>query len=174
MSIPTISPAEARRLVAAGASLIDIRQPDEHARERIAGAINMPLGRMSKDNAPGDVLIFHCRSGMRTAQAADVLSEAAAGRDCFIVEGGINGWGKAGFPVEKARGAPIEMQRQVMIAAGGLVLLGTLLAMLAAPGWIWLTLAVGAGLVFAGVSGFCGMTHVLAKMPWNRPPAPRG
>ena len=168
MTIKTISPTEAQRLIDAGASLIDIRQPDEHARERIAAARNVPLERLSKDSAPGDVLIFHCRSGMRTAQAASTLSRVANGRDCYIVEGGISGWGNAGLPVETVRGAPIEMQRQVMIAAGSLVLLGTLMAMLVAPGWIWLALVVGAGLTFAGLSGFCGMAHVLAMMPWNR------
>ena len=174
MSVQTISPPEAQRLIAAGASLIDIRQPDEHARERIAGALNVPLEELSKDSAPGDVLVFHCRSGMRTAQAAGTLSDAAAGRDCYVVEGGLSGWGKAGLPVETARGAPIEMQRQVMIVAGSLVLLGALMAMLVALDWIWLTVFVGAGMVFAGISGFCGMAHVLAKMPWNRRSAARG
>lgn len=168
MSIQTITPAEAHRLVDAGASLIDIRQPDEHARERIAGALNVPLDRLSEDSASGDVLIFHCRSGMRTAQAASTLSRAAAGRNCYVVEGGISGWRNAGLPVETVRGAPIEMQRQVMIAAGSLVLLGALMAMLVTPGWLWLSLFVGAGLTFAGISGFCGMAHVLAMMPWNR------
>ena len=171
MSVKTISPAEAHRLIESGASLIDIRQPDEHSRERIAGALNVPLDRLSKDAAPGDVLIFHCRSGMRTAQADDKLAEAAAGRDCYIVDGGISAWGNAGLPVEKVRGAPIEMQRQVMIAAGGLVLIGTSLSLFVAPGWIWLAMAVGAGLSFAGISGFCGMAYVLATMPWNRRPA---
>jgi len=171
VSVKTISPAEAHRLIESGASLIDIRQPDEHSRERIAGALNVPLDRLSKDAAPGDVLIFHCRSGMRTAQAGDKLAEAAAGRDCYIVDGGISAWGNAGLPVEKVRGAPIEMQRQVMIAAGGLVLIGTSLSLFVAPGWIWLAMAVGAGLSFAGISGFCGMAYVLATMPWNRRPA---
>ncbi|HEU4704207.1 MAG TPA: rhodanese family protein, partial [Sphingomicrobium sp.] len=96
------------------------------------------------------------------------------GRDCYIVEGGIEGWRRSGLPVETVRGAPIEMQRQVMIAAGTLVLLGALMAMLVAPGWIWLTLFVGAGLTFAGVSGFCGMAHVLGMMPWNRSSGARG
>lgn len=169
MSVKTISPTEAHRLIDAGASLIDIRQPDEHARERIAGALNVPLDQLSKHSAPGDVLIFHCRSGTRTAQAAGTLADAAAWRDCYIVEGGISGWGNAGLPVETVRGAPIEMQRQVMIAAGSLVLLGTLMSLFVAPGWVWLALFVGAGLTFAGISGFCGMAHVLAMMPWNRP-----
>ncbi len=171
MSVRTISPAEAHRLIDAGASLIDIRSPDEHARERIAGALNVPLDRLAAGAAPGDVLIFHCRSGMRTGQAAGQLAAAAAGRDCYIMEGGISAWGNAGLPVEKAPGAPIEMQRQVMIAAGSLVLLGTILSVLLSPAWIALAIFVGAGLTFAGITGFCGMARLLALMPWNRRPA---
>lgn len=171
MPIRTISAVEAHRLINAGASLIDIRSPDEHARERIAGALNIPLERLSPGQAPGDVLIFHCRSGMRTGQAAGQLSQAAGKRDCYLLEGGISAWGDAGLPTERARGAPIEMQRQVMIAAGTLVLIGTILSLLVAPAWIALALFAGAGLTFAGVTGFCGMAHLLALMPWNRRPA---
>ena len=168
MATRTISPAEAHRLIDAGATLIDIRSPDEHARERIAGALNVPLERLSPEAAPGDMLIFHCRSGMRTAQAANALAATAGERECYIVEGGISAWGNAGLPVEKVRGAPIEMQRQVMIAAGTLVLAGTLLSLFVAPAWIGLAIFVGAGLAFAGVTGFCGMARILALMPWNR------
>jgi len=48
------------------------------------------------------------------------------------------------------------------------VLHGVILSQVAAPGWIWLSAVVGAGLVFAGISGFCGMARLLAAMPWNR------
>ena len=171
MTIKTISPVEAHRLIDAGASLIDIRSPDEHARERIAGALNIPLEKLSGDSTPGDVLIFHCRSGMRTGQAAPKLVEAAGDRECYVVEGGLNAWGSAGLPIERVRGAPIEMQRQVMIAAGSLVLVGTILSLLISPAWIALAIFVGAGLTFAGVTGFCGMARILALMPWNRVPA---
>jgi rhodanese-related sulfurtransferase len=58
--------------------------------------------------------------------------------------------------------------RQVQIAAGSLVLLGLILSQLVAPAWILLTWFVGAGLTFAGISGFCGMARLLALMPWNR------
>lgn len=171
MAISTIPPAEANRMIEDGATLIDIRPPEEHARERIAGALNIPLDRLSPEAAPGDILIFHCRSGMRTAQAAGVLAATASGRDCFIVEGGISAWGNAGLPVEKVRGAPIEMQRQVMIAAGLLVLSGALLSIFVAPLWIGLVIFVGTGLSVAGITGFCGMARLLALMPWNRRPA---
>lgn len=168
MAIRNIPPAEAARLVEQGATLIDVRSPDEHARTRIAGARNIPLERLSEDSAPGDIIVFHCRSGMRTAQAAGQLARAAGGRTCYIVEGGLTAWGDAGLPVVEDRRAPIEMQRQVMIAAGSLVLLGTLLSLLLAPAWIWLAAFVGAGLTFAGLTGFCGMARLLALMPWNR------
>lgn len=170
MSIRTISPAEAHRLIETGASLIDIRSPDEHSRERIAGALNIPLDQLSLAATPGDVMIFHCRSGMRTGQAAGRLADAAGGRDCYIMEGGISAWGNAGLPIETVRGTPIEMQRQVMIVAGLLVLIGTMLSLLLSPLWIALAIFVGAGLTFAGVTGFCGMARLLTFMPWNRRP----
>jgi rhodanese-related sulfurtransferase len=170
MPIKTISPPEAHRLIESGATLIDIRSPDEHARERIAAALNIPLDRLSPAATPGDILVFHCRSGMRTGQAANSLAAAAGVRDCYIVDGGLNAWADAGLPVDRPRGAPLEMQRQVMIAAGLLIIIGTILAWAVAPAWIALTAFVGAGLTFAGLTGFCGMARLLALMPWNRQP----
>ena len=58
--------------------------------------------------------------------------------------------------------------RQVQIAAGSLVLLGAVLGAFVAPGFYLLSAFVGGGLLFAGVSGFCGMAQLLALMPWNR------
>ena len=60
------------------------------------------------------------------------------------------------------------MNRQVQIGAGSLVLAGALLAWLVDPAFHALSAFVGAGLVFAGVSGFCGMAKLLALLPWNR------
>ena len=64
--------------------------------------------------------------------------------------------------------ASFQRVRQVQIAAGGLVLLGLIGSQVLAPAWIALSWLVGAGLVFAGISGFCGMARLLAMMPWNR------
>jgi hypothetical protein len=78
------------------------------------------------------------------------------------------GWKAAGYATRVDRTKPIELQRQVQIAAGTLVLLGLLLAWLAAPQFILLSAFVGGGLVFAGVSGWCGMAQLLGALPWNR------
>lgn len=167
MSLPTISPAEARRLIAEGAILIDVRQPDEHARERIAGAKCHPLSDFTGSPIAQGPVIFHCRSGMRTAAHAPALADAAAGA-CYILEGGIDGWKRAGFATEIDREAPIDLMRQVQITAGVLVLLGVLGGFLVNSAFFGLSAFVGAGLTFAGISGFCGMARLLAVMKWNR------
>jgi rhodanese-related sulfurtransferase len=167
MSLPTISATEAKRLIDMGARLIDIRGPDEHARERIPGAENHPVEGLSTLNGRSGIAIFHCRSGQRTAANVDKLSRAAS-CEAYIVEGGIEAWKKAGLPVEYDHNRPIEIQRQVMIAAGSLVLLGVLLGRFVATEFYALPAFVGAGLTFAGITGWCGMAKLLALMPWNR------
>jgi len=62
--------------------------------------------------------------------------------------------------------------RQVQIAAGSLVLAGVVIAATLSPYGVLLSGFVGAGLVFAGVSGFCSMARLLAWMPWNRRTVP--
>jgi hypothetical protein len=58
--------------------------------------------------------------------------------------------------------------RQVQIAAGSLVLLGTVLGALISPAWLVLSGFVGTGLIFAGISNTCSMALLLARMPWNQ------
>jgi len=165
MTISSVAPHEAQRLIAAGATLIDIRDPDEFSRGRIPGAVNIPIARIG-ELPPGPV-IFHCRSGMRTQANAALLSVAATG-DCHILAGGTDAWRAAALPFQLDRSQPLEIMRQVQLVAGGLVLLGVVLSLLVSPGFIGLSAFVGAGLMFAGASGWCGMAKLLRAMPWNR------
>ena len=103
----------------------------------------------------GKIAIFHCRSGARTQGNAERLSSAAA-YDAYILEGGLEAWKKAGLPVVLDRRQPIDLMRQVQITAGGLVVLGALLGLFVAPAFYALSAFVGAGLMFAGITGFCG------------------
>lgn len=169
MSLPHITPAKAKQLIEAGAVLIDIREADEHARSRIPAARHAPLSRLEalKIEPEATALIFHCRSGNRTATYADRLNQCAD-CDAYILDGGIDAWRRAGLPVIENRKQPIEIMRQVQIAAGSLVVAGVALGVWLHPGFYALAGFVGAGLVFAGVSGICMMARLLALAPWNR------
>ena len=170
-SLHKLSPQAVReRLDAGRAVLVDIREPDEYARSHIKGAQSQPLSQWEKAHLtidPDADVIFTCRSGMRTAGACDRLAARVTG-EAFVLDGGLNAWEKAGLPVETNADAPLEIMRQVQIAAGSLVLIGVLLGFLVAPAWFGLSAFVGAGLTFAGVTGFCGMARLLMLMPWNR------
>ncbi|WP_328276143.1 rhodanese family protein [Sphingobium sp.] len=168
MAISTLTAAQARIALNSGATLIDVRDPDEHAREHIEGAINRPLTRLDDEPLPDGPLIFHCRSGMRTGNCAPALEAAAKGAPCSVLDGGIDAWRAGGFPTIVDRTQPLEIGRQVQLAAGGLVLLGVLLGWFVAPAFLLLAGFVGTGLMFAGATGWCGLAHLFRRMPWNR------
>lgn len=169
MTLKSITPQAASAQLASGAVLIDIRPSDEFAREHIVQAVNIPVEQLKRhpnvENA--SAVIFHCRSGNRTRLNANVLEDSVA-CEAYVLDGGLDAWKKAGLPISADRSQPLELQRQVQIAAGSMIVLGTALGVLISPWWLLLSGFVGLGLVFAGASGFCGLARVLLKMPWNK------
>ena len=170
MSSKVLTPQAAQELIAQGAVLVDIRGADEYAREHIVGAQHMPMEQLSANGMPKsetNAVIFHCNSGNRTGMNSGVLDNCAT-CEVYILEGGLAGWKKAGLPVVKDSTQPLELQRQVQIGAGSIVLLGVILGTTVSPSWYALSGFVGAGMVMAGATGFCGLARVLMKMPWNK------
>ncbi len=172
MSPRIITPEHAKRLLDNGAVLVDIRAADEHAREWIPGAHHLPLSEFNRNDISLDAgrpVIFYCRSGARTTNSAPLLASKVSGTcEAFIIEGGLDAWKKAGLPVSKDPKQPLELQRQVQIGAGSMVFLGTLLGILISPWLLAIPAFVGAGLIVAGITGFCGMARLLIWAPWNR------
>ena len=164
-----ITPEEARRRIKSGSAiLVDIREPMEHARESIPGARSQPLSAFNPAvlrDAPA--VIFHCQSGRRTCDNAGLLLGYGA-PEAYLLEGGLSGWKGAGFPTIIDRSRPIEIQRQVQIVAGTLIVTGLALSWLVSPLFLGVPAFVGMGLVLAGISGWCGMARLLGLMPWNR------
>lgn len=159
-----------RRLDDGTALLIDIREADEFARERIPGARHMPLSAWERHDiaaGPGTLVVLTCRSGDRAGSHAPRLL-ARCPTETSVLDGGIEAWKRAGLPVTRDARAPLELLRQVQIAVGGMILTGFALAWSVSPWFLALPAFAGAGLVFAGITGFCGMARVLAAMPWNR------
>ncbi len=166
----TITPEDARRRIESGAILIDIRTPDEYARAHIPCARNLPLaliGGIDDLDRGAPEVIFHCKSGMRTAANAAQLA-AATDVPVYLLEGGLDGWRRAGLDCAVDRGQPLELMRQVQIVAGLMILAGVLLGFALDPLFFGLAGFVGAGLLLAGTTGWCGMARLLAIMPWNQ------
>lgn len=159
-----------RRLQRRQAVLVDIREADEFARRHVRGALSRPLSGFEQAHLkvdPGKDVVFTCRTGMRTGANCQRLAAVVEG-PAYVLEGGVDAWAAAGLPVNEDRKAPLEIQRQVHIAAGALVLAGVALGFTLHPAFFGLSAFVGAGLAFAGVTGFCGMATLLAQAPWNR------
>jgi rhodanese-related sulfurtransferase len=168
MSLPHISPSDAKRLIDEGAILIDIRDIDEHARERIPQARNVPLSKLCDGPlSDGGRIVFHCKSGNRTKMNAPLLAKSTDA-DAYILDGGIEAWKKAGLAVAADRKQPMEMMRQVQIAAGAMAFIGAALGFALHPAFYAISAGVGGGLMFAGITGNCTMARLLKYMPWNR------
>ena len=166
-----LKPADvAERLKANRAILIDIREPDEFAREHVSGAVHAPLSRIdgwALEGHAGRDAIYTCRTGHRTGVNGMKLAACVPG-EAFVLEGGLDAWKAHGLPIHSDRSQPMELMRQVQMTAGGLVLTGVALGLLVHPALWGLAAFVGAGLFLAGATGFCGMARILAVMPWNR------
>lgn len=171
-SLNKISAQEVQTRIASGSAvLVDIREPDEFARSHAAGAKSQPLSGWEQSHLtidPDADVIFTCRTGMRTQGACDRLAARVTGQ-AYVLDGGLDAWRAAGLPVEENVSAPMELNRQVQITAGLMILAGVGLGFLVAPAWFGLSAFVGAGLTFAGLSGTCAMARLLMLAPWNRP-----
>lgn len=154
------------------AIILDVRTPLEHKEL----ALRQPhlFEQLDKLNAKefmkthklGDKqdLYILCRTGKRATKAA-MAFEAAGMKNVSIIKGGIEEAQIDGAEVVKTE--VFSMERQVRLAAGILVALGILLGIFISQWFYLLPLFVGMGLISAGITNWCGIAMILAKMPWN-------
>ncbi|MDA0833374.1 MAG: rhodanese-like domain-containing protein [Planctomycetota bacterium] len=177
MSLRTITPQQLFDHIQKGESidLIDVRTPVEFREIHVAAARNVPLDRLDPEEFKTSItngshpLFVICRSGSRGKQACEKLLGAGL-TEVVNVEGGTSAWDQAGLPVVRGK-KTISLERQVRIAAGFLVFVGSMLGYFVSPYWFGLSAFVGAGLMFAGITDTCGMGMILARMPWNQVPS---
>ncbi|MGB3494865.1 MAG: rhodanese-like domain-containing protein [Elainellaceae cyanobacterium] len=151
-------------------TLIDVREPGEFAGEHIPGATLVALSQFDPRKIPqtdDTQLVLYCRSGSRSAIAAQKLFDAGF-ESVAHLSGGIGAWKEKGYATVMNRNAPISLMRQVQIVAGSLVLTGTVLGALVSPWFLLLSGFVGAGLTFAGVTDTCMLGMLLAQLPYNQ------
>jgi len=150
--------------------IVDVRSKPEHKSISISEAINIPLDQIQNHTEQlnkYDTVFIHCQSGGRSQEACKLLSKLSHAK-VINVQGGILEWQAAGFGVNQTKCFHLSIIRQVHFIAGSLTLIGAILSKLVNPDWIYLSAFIGAGLSFAGATGWCGMAKILQKMPWNQ------
>lgn len=156
--------------------ILDVRERDEFEAEHIENSINVPLSHFASV-APGVLnqlrernVIVMCRSGARARLALEQIALLGYSDkvNAKTYEGGIIEWKRRGKPVVQRKKAHLPILRQVQLASGTMIVISTLLGVLANPWFFAVAGFTGAGLMVAGLSGYCGMANLLALMPWNK------
>lgn len=163
------------------AVLIDVREPSENRVARIKEATLIPLGEVNYLLLPeleGKKLVIHCKSGKRSFAACEKLLAQNPDLEIYNLEGGIEAWQNSNLPIlsgnleneknNSCKKCSISLERQVQIIAGSSVFIGALFGLVYSKIFLILPLFFGAGLVFAGIRGCCGLKIILAKMPFNK------
>jgi rhodanese-related sulfurtransferase len=175
MSISTITSLELKDLLEREPDLplIDVRMPAEYREVHVVGARNLPYGRLTADHLSATLaekgespVYFICKVGKLSHKACHKALDFGIA-DAVNVEGGTDVCVAAGLPVERGKKA-CSLERQMRITAGGLALVGAVLAMTVNPYFAALSALIGAGLMHSGITDTCGMSALLTKMPWNR------
>jgi rhodanese-related sulfurtransferase len=108
--IPSVAPREAAEAAEVGALIVDVRERDEFATERVEGAVLVPTSEFvaRHESLPKDrPLLVLCAAGSRSQAATGYLLQRGW-PDVRNVSGGMNAWRSAGLPVRTGPPEPGE------------------------------------------------------------------
>jgi rhodanese-related sulfurtransferase len=173
----TISPDNLQALRDRGEpiNLVDVRTAAEYADGHAPGSISIPLdaldprelkARFGAETGNAEPLYLICASGKRAEQGAQKLGSAGV-NNLVLIDGGISAWADQGLSLQRTSRLP-SLERQTQIALGLLLLLTLVKGALIHPVFFGLVGLLGIGLIAAGIAGRCGLSAILARMPWNR------
>jgi len=176
--IPTISPRDLHRRLHGKQPgvLLDVRSPDEYRSGHVRGALSLPLDELDITDLAQHTgirgigtevpLYVACHSGLRAQQAAEKLYTAGR-RNLILLQGGTEAWRKEGLPIRRS-GSALSLEQQVQVAIGTLLILKVLFGFTVHELFFVLGALIGAGLITAGLTRWCGLAQLIARMPWNR------
>lgn len=156
--------------------LIDVRTVGEALVEHLPGSLYLPFDLVNEERLKGlgiedKTPILVCRSDVRAKQAAEALVKEM--EKVAVLDGGLVQWKEDGLPTTKGRRS-IPLDRQVLVGAGSMMMLFTILGLLFSPVFFVLNIFMAGGMIFAGATGACGMARILVMMPWNKAPLCEG
>ncbi|MFJ6078336.1 rhodanese-like domain-containing protein [Pseudarthrobacter sp. NPDC092419] len=151
--------------------LIDVRSAAEFESMHIRGSYNVPLQLLSEHTDElaarlGSRVVLVCQSGVRAEQARQRLAKAGI-EAAYVLTGGAPGYAAAGGDVVKGKNR-WDLERQVRLAAGSLVMLGLTGGKFVSPKIRTLAGIIGTGLTFSAATNTCAMGKVISAMPWNK------
>lgn len=150
--------------------ILDVRSSAEFEAVHIPGSYNVPLATLGEHATEvardlSDEVVVVCQSGARAQQAeARLIASGLSG--VHLLDGGIAAYQAGGGEVVHGRNR-WDLERQVRLVAGSLVLAGTIGSLKFRP-LLGVAGGIGAGLSFAAATNTCAMGKMLLKLPYNR------
>ncbi len=151
--------------------LIDVREPAEYEANNIKGSQLISLANVSLKNLPeigNKKLVLHCQAGKRSFNACQKLIAENEDLEIYNLEGGISAWIQQGYNFQSSKKFFLPIDRQVQVIIGSATFLTTIAGYFISSKFFIIPMVLGAGLIFAGLSGYCGLAILVAKMPWNK------
>jgi rhodanese-related sulfurtransferase len=151
--------------------VIDVRSAAEFESMHIRGSYNVPLPLLAEHTDElaarlGSRVVLVCQSGVRAEQARQRLARAGI-ETAYVLAGGAPGYAAAGGDVVRGKDR-WDLERQVRLVAGSLVMLGLAGGKFVSPRIRTLAGVIGTGLTFSAATNTCAMGKALAAMPWNK------
>ncbi len=150
---------------------LDVRSAEECYAAFVPGFVNIPtaeLGKHEQALVRFERYVVLCASGMRARQAASNLEQLFPGKEVMVLKGGLNSVAQGAEKELSRAGRILPVQQQMQIGAGSMIILATLLGTLVNPAAYLLAGGIGFGLLYAGCTGRCSVSRMLAHMPWNK------
>jgi rhodanese-related sulfurtransferase len=174
--MPLLSPQQANEWISQKeAILIDVRSLTAYKALHIPNSLHAPHTDAIADLIianPTERVILLCQNGTQAAQITSLLQQkpipALDSILFYVLDGGLNGWRNAHLPVMRDTDIAMPIDRQMHIAVGIVLIMAGLFSWMFSSLWLILVLAIGAGLMTGGLTGWYGFQQLVLLFPWNR------
>lgn len=163
MHLTPINGAAARRLVANGALLVDIREECDQGATPLPDAIHAPLSELPRQIGGSRLpaVIYACSTGEMARREAARLAKVSRAPVSFFLDGGACAYET---PEERAAPRRMSLDRRYYLLLGAVILASALLGTLVSPFFLIGAVVVGAVLVSAGITGHCDVMAGLQRL----------